>query len=171
MKKILTILTGITLFAGLAVAQKYAFVDTEYILNNIPSYKAAQEQLDKTSDEWQKEVESQYAEIEKMYKDYQAEKVLLTDDMRRNREDEIIDKEKAVKDLQKKYFGQEGALFKKRQELIKPIQDDIYQAVKDIATENGYAVIFDTSSGPTMLYFNPRYDVSDEVLQKLGYKN
>jgi outer membrane protein len=106
-----------------------------------------------------------------MYKDYQAEKVLLTDDMRNKREDEIIKKEKEVKDLQKKYFGQDGALFRKRQELVKPIQDDIYQAVKDIATENGYAVIFDTSSGPTMLYFNPRYDVSDEVLQKLGYKN
>ena len=171
MKRILSILTGIALFTGLATAQKYAFVDTEYILNNIPSYKAAQEQLDKTSEEWQKEVESQYAEIEQMYKDYQAEKVLLTDDMRRKHEDEIINKEKAVKDLQKKYFGQDGALFKKRQELVKPIQDDIYEAVKDIATENGYAVIFDSSSGPTMLYFNPRYDVSDEVLQKLGYKN
>ncbi len=171
MKRILSILTGIALFAGLATAQKYAFVDTEYILNNIPSYKAAQEQLDKTSEEWQKEVESQYTEIEQMYKDYQAEKVLLTDDMRKKREDEIINKEKTVKDLQKKYFGQDGALFKKRQELVKPIQDDIYEAVKDIATENGYAVIFDSSSGPTMLYFNPRYDVSDEVLQKLGYKN
>jgi len=171
MKRILSILAGITLLAGLATGQKYAFVDTEYILNNIPSYKAAQEQLDKTSEEWQKEVESQYGEIEQMYKDYQAEKVLLTDDMRKKREDEIINKEKAVKDLQKKYFGQDGALFKKRQELVKPIQDDIYEAVKDIATENGYAVIFDTSSGPTMLYFNPRYDVSDEVLQKLGYKN
>lgn len=171
MKKIISILAGIVMFTGLTIAQKYAFVDTEYILNNIPSYKAAQEQLDNTSEEWQKEVESQYAEIEKMYKDYQAERVLLTDDMRKKREDEIITKEKAVKDLQKKYFGQDGALFKKRQELIKPIQDDIYQAVKDIATESGYAVIFDTSSGPSMLYFNPRYDVSDEVLQKLGYKN
>lgn len=159
------------LFAGFVIGQKYAFVDTEYILNNIPSYKAAKEQLDNTSEEWQKEIESKYADIDKMYKDYQAEKVLLTDEMRRKREDEIIDKEKAVKDLQKKYFGQDGDLFKKRQELIKPIQDDIYQAVKDIATESGYAVIFDTSSGPTMLYFNPRYDVSDEVLQKMGYKN
>ncbi|MBN2214382.1 MAG: OmpH family outer membrane protein [Bacteroidales bacterium] len=171
MKRILLIPALVALFSVMAFGQKYAFVDTEYILSNIPSYKAAQDQLDKTSEEWQKEVESQYAEIEKMYKDYQAEKVLLTDDMRRKREDEIINKEKEVKELQKKYFGQDGALFVKRQELVKPIQDDIYQAVKDIATENGYAVIFDTSSGPTMLYFNPRYDVSDEVLQKLGYKN
>jgi len=106
-----------------------------------------------------------------MYKDYQAEKVLLTDEIRKTREDEIINKEKEVKELQKNYFGQSGSLYKKRQELIKPIQDEIYKAVKDIATESGYAVIFDTSSGPTMLYTNPRYDVSDEVLEKLGYKN
>ncbi len=171
MKKILFVLAISTFFSGLVLGQKYAFVDTEYILGNIPSYKAAQEKLDNLSAEWQKEVEAQYAEIDKMYKDYQAEKVLLTEDMRQKREDNIVNKEKAVKDLQKKYFGQDGTLFQKRQELIKPIQDDIYQAVKDIATENGYAVIFDTSSGPTMLYFNPKYDVSDEVLQKLGYKN
>ncbi len=106
-----------------------------------------------------------------MYKDYQAERVLLSEDMRKQREDMIINKEKEAKELQKSYFGQEGALFKKRQELIQPIQDDIYKAIKDLATENGYAVIFDSSSGATMIYTNPRYDISDEVLQKLGYKN
>ncbi len=171
MKKIIVTLTGLILAIGIAVAQKYAFVDTEYILNHIPSYKAAKSQLDKTSEEWQKEIETKYTEIEQMYKDYQAEKVLLTDEIRKTREDEIINKEKEVKELQKNYFGQSGSLYKKRQELIKPIQDEIYKAVKDIATESGYAVIFDTSSGPTMLYTNPRYDVSDEVLEKLGYKN
>ena len=171
MKRISLLLAGLMLSFGLAVAQKYAFVDTEYILNNIPSYKAAQEQLDKTSEEWQKEVEAKYAEIEKMYKDYQAERVLLSEDMRRQREESIVTKEKEVKELQKSYFGQEGALFKKRQELIQPIQDDIYKAIKDLATENGYAVVFDSSSGPSMIYTNPRYDISDEVLQKLGYKN
>lgn len=171
MKKILSLLSVLVISAGFAVAQKYAFVDTEYILNNIPSYKAAQEQLDKTSQEWQQEVESQYAEIDQMYKDYQAEKVLLTEDMRKKREDAIINKERSVKESQKKYFGPEGMLYQKRQELVKPIQDEIYNAVKNIATENGYAVIFDTASGATMLYFNPRYDVSDEVLQKLGYKD
>lgn len=165
------LLAGLLLTLGLTVAQKYAFVDTEYILNNIPNYKAAQEQLDKFSADWQKEVEAKYAEIEKMYKDYQAERVLLSEDMRRQREEAIVNREKEVKELQKTYFGQEGALYKKRQELIQPIQDDIYKAIKDLATENGYAVIFDTSSGPTMIYTNPRYDVSDEVLQKLGYKN
>jgi outer membrane protein len=171
MKRTLTIITTLLLVAGFASAQKYALVDTDYILNNIPSYKAAQEQLDKISADWQKEVEAKYVEIEKMYKDYQAERVLLSEDMRKQREDAIINKEKEAKDLQKNYFGEEGALYKKRQELIQPIQDEIYKAIKDLATENGYAVVFDSSSGPTMIYTNPRYDVSDEVLQKLGYKN
>ncbi len=171
MKKLLFLIAGLLLPLGLAVAQKYALVDTEYILNNIPTYKSAQQQLDKISEDWQKEIEGKYAEIEKMYKDYQAERVLLSEDMRKQREDAIVNREKEVKELQKSYFGQDGALFKKRQELIKPIQDDIYKAIKDIATEGGYAVIFDSSSGPTMIYTNPRYDISDEVLQKLGYKN
>jgi len=171
MRKYIIILFVLMVMAGITSAQKYAFVDTEYILNNIPSYKAAKDKLDNISEEWQKEIETKYSEIEQMYKDYQAEKVLLTDEMRRKREDQIISKEQEVKELQKDYFGQDGSLFKKRQELIKPIQDEIYKAVKDIATEGGYAVIFDTSSGPTMLYTNPRYDVSDEVLEKLGYKN
>lgn len=171
MKKIYLLIMACLLPLGFAAAQKYAFVDTEYILNNIPNYKAAQEQLDKVSADWQKEIEGKYTEIEKMYKDYQAERVLLSEEMRRQREDVIVNKEKEVKELQKTYFGQEGALYKKRQELIQPIQDDIYKAIKDLATENGYAVIFDTSSGPSMIYTNPRYDVSDEVLQKLGYKN
>jgi outer membrane protein len=171
MKRMILVLTGLLLPLSLTLAQKYAFVDTEYILNNIPNYKAAQEQLDKFSLDWQKEIEAKYAEIEKMYKDYQAERVLLSEDMRRQREETIVNKEKETKELQKSYFGQDGALFKKRQELIQPIQDEIYKAIKDLATENGYAVIFDTSSGPSMIYTNPRYDLSDEVLQKLGYKN
>jgi outer membrane protein len=171
MKRVIFMLVALLLPFGLAMAQKYAMVDTEYILNHIPSYKAAQTQLDKISADWQKEIEGKYADIEKMYKDYQAEKVLLSDEMRKQREDAILSKEKEVKELQKSYFGQDGALFKKRQEFIKPIQDDIYKAVKDLATENGYAVIFDSSSGASMIYTNPRYDISDEVLQKLGYKN
>jgi len=171
MKKIILLLTVFCLSAFVGIAQKYAFVDTEYILNNIPAYKAAKEQLDKVSQDWQKEVEAKYAEIDQMYKDYQAERVLLAEDMRKKREEIIVNKEKEVKELQKNYFGNSGALFKKRQELIQPIQDEIYKAVKDMATEGGYAVIFDTSSGPSMIYTNPRYDISDEVLQKLGYKN
>ncbi len=157
--------------ASMVLAQKFAFVDSEYILSNIPSYKSAQEQLDKISAEWQKEIEVKYADIDKMYKAFQSEKVLLTDEMKTKREDEIVKKEQEVKDLQKKYFGRDGSLFKKRQELVKPIQDQVYNAVKEISIEQGFAVIFDTASNPSIMYSNPKNDKSDEVLQKLGYKN
>jgi len=171
MKKIVLTLSALILSMGVGLSQKYAFVDTEYILSNIPTYKAAQDQLDQLSKEWEEEISVMYAEVEKMYRDYQSEEVLLTQEMKRKREDEIITKEKEVKDLQNKYFGREGDLFQKRQELIKPIQDEVYNAVKEIAVEGNYAVIFDTSSGPSLLYTNPRYDLSDDVLEKLGYKN
>jgi len=170
MKKAL-VLFMVILLPGAVMAQKYGFVDSDYILNNIPNYKAAQEQLNKLSEEWQKEVEGVYTEIEKLYKDYQAERVLLSEDMRLKREEEIVNREREAKELQNSYFGQEGMLYKKRQELTEPIQEEVYDAISDMATEEGYAAIFDSASGPFMLYFNPRYDLSDEVLQKLGYKN
>lgn len=165
---------AITLLLFVAItanAQKFAFVDTEYILNNIPSYKAAQTDLEAQAAEWQKEIETRYQEIEKMYREYQAEKVLLTQEMRTNREEEIIKAEQEVKTLQKDYFGEEGLLFKKRQEKIGPIQDEIYNAITELSNESGYAIIFDSASGPTVMYTNPRYDISDEVLERLGYKN
>ena len=170
MKRILII--ALILATGLTVsAQKFAFVDTEYILNNIPSYNAAQSDLEAQASEWQQEIELRYKEIEKMYREYQAEKVLLTQEMRNKREEDIIKAEHEVKTLQKDYFGEDGLLFKKRQEKIGPIQDQIYNALKEIANEGGYAIIFDSASGPTVMYTNPRYDISDEVLERLGYKN
>jgi outer membrane protein len=171
MKTLILNIAALFLLSGLVMAQKYAFVDTDYILNRIPSYKAAQDQLDKLSEEWQTDVENVYAEIEKMYKDYQTEKVLLSEEMQVKKEEEIVNKEQAAKDLQKEYFGREGSLYKKRQELVKPIQDEVYRIVKEIATEGNYAVIFDTASGANMIYTDPKYDKSDEVLEKLGYKN
>ena len=170
MKKILFIVAFLVV-AGAAMAQKYAFVDTEYILNNIPAYTAAQQQLDQISGQYQKELEAMHAELDKMYKDYQAEAVLLSDDMKRKREDVIISKEKEYKNLQRQYFGPEGDLFKKREALVKPIQDDIFNVVQDIANEGSYAVIFDKAGSTSMLYTNPKFDLSDQVLQKLGYKN
>lgn len=170
MKKILFV-AAFLIVAGAAMAQKYAFVDTEYILNNIPAYTAAQQQLDQISGQYQKELEAMHSELDKMYKDYQTEAVLLSDDMKRKREDVIISKEKEYKNLQRQYFGQDGDLFKKREALIKPIQDDIFNAVQDIANEGSYAVIFDKSGSMSMLYTNPKFDLSDQVLQKLGYKN
>jgi outer membrane protein len=171
MKRLASILSIFLLATGIGLAQKYAFVDTEYILDRIPAYKAAQDQLDKLAQDWQEEIETMYGGIEKMYQDFQAEKVLLTEEMKTKKEEEIITKEKEVKDLQQKYFGRDGNLFDKRQELIKPIQDEVYRAVKEIASEGNYAVIFDTASGANMLYTNPKYDKSDDVLEKLGYKN
>ena len=172
MKKLITTLAFSVLAVSFSMAQKFAFVDTKYIMSNIPSYNAAQTELDKLSDQYENEVSGLYENIDKMYREYQAEKVLLTDEMKSKREEEIIQKERDAKKLQNDYFGQEGLLFKKRQELIKPIQDEVYDAIKEIANENGYAVIFDSfSSGEIMMYTNPRYDVSDEVLQRLGYKN
>ena len=170
MKKILIIAVAL-MVSGALFAQKFAYIDSEYILNNIPAYKSAQDQIDKFSDTWQKEVEALYTNIDKMYKTYQSEKVLLTEEMKKKREEEIVSKEKEAKELQNKYFGQEGALFKKREELVKPIQDEVNKAMKEMAIEGGYSIIFDSSSGATLLYTDPKFDKSDAILQKLGYKN
>jgi len=170
MKKIFILAAFVVVSATAAMAQKFAYVDTEYILANIPEYKQAQAELDKTSVNWQKEIETKYTEIDKLYKAYQAEQILLTEDMKKKREAEIVGKEKEVKDLQKQHFGVDGDLFKKRQELVKPIQDKVYNAVKEIAEKQTYAVIFDKSSDLTMLFTNPKYDKSDDVLEAMGYK-
>jgi outer membrane protein len=171
MKKIGVFTLIMIMSTAMAVAQKYAFVDSEYIRKNIPAFTTAQEQLDKLSEQWEKEVADGYAVVEQMYKDYQNESVLLSQDMKTKREEAIIAKEKEMKELQNKYFGMEGELFKKRQELVKPIQDEILKAIKDIAVEGSYAVIFDTASGGNILFANPKYDISDQVLEKLGYNN
>ena len=171
MKRI-SILTAMMLLTTVAAfAQKYAFVDTEYIRKNIPAFNTAQDQLDKLSKQWEKEVADGYSVVEQMYKSYQNESVLLTQDMKTKREEAIVSKEKEMKDLQNKYFGVQGELFKKREELVKPIQDEILKAIKEIAVEGSYAVIFDSAAGGNILFANPKYDISDQVLQKLGYKN
>ncbi len=171
MKKLIVTLSVILFTMTLGFSQKYVFVDTEYILSKIPSYEAAQKQLDELSVGWQKDIEAIYGEIDKMYKDYQSEKVLLTEEMRTKRENSIINKEKEVKELQKKRFGKSGDLYKKRQELVKPIQDQVFDAIKEVATEGNWAGIFDTANNTNLLYSDPKYDKSDEVLKKLGYKN
>ena len=168
-KKSILILAAVIMSASTAVAQKIGYVDTEYILNQIPEYKAAKAELDKTSADWQKEIEAKYAEIDKLYKTYQAEQILLTDDLRKKRENEIVNKEKEAKDLQKQRFGTDGDLFKKRMELVKPIQDKVYNAVKTIAEKGGLAIIFDKASDMMMLYANTKYDKSDDILVFLGY--
>lgn len=170
MKKFISLTIMALVMTTAVQAQKFAFVDTEYILRNIPSYEAAQDELDKISADWEEEVKAEYEAIEEMYKSYKAERVLLSEEMRQKREEEIIKREAAVKELQQKYFGAEGELFKKREELVKPIQDAVYKAVKELSAEGAYAIIFDTAGGASILYSNPRYDKSDEILEKMGYK-
>ncbi len=164
------IVLALLLTSTFAFSQSFGYVDTEYILENIPDYKDAQGELDKLSIEWQKQLERRYSEIDKMYKNYQAEQILLTEDMKVKREDEIIKKEKAAKEYQKEKFGVDGELFQKRKELVKPIQDKVYKAISEIANYKKLGVIFDKASGLTMLYTNPKYNRSDDVLKKMGYK-
>ncbi len=168
MKNLYALLICVGVYYG-AVAQRFAYVDSQYILNKIPEYKTAQDALNQQSVQWQKEIEAKYSEIDQLYKSYKADEVLLTQDMKEKRQAEIEQKEQAVKDLQKQRFGVNGDLFKKRQELVKPIQDKIYDAVQDLAEKDNLAVIFDKSSDLTMLYTNPKYDKSDEILKAMGY--
>lgn len=169
MKKIVLTL-ALALIAATAVdAQKFALVDMDYILKAIPAYETANEQLDQLSKKWQKEVENMLAETQTMYKNYQTELVFLTDDMKVKREEEIVAKEKEANELKRKYFGVEGELYKKRESLMKPIHEEIFTAVQSVATEKGYQLIIDKSSDMSLVYAAPKIDISDEVLEKLGY--
>lgn len=171
MKKILLTLTVmITAWLG-ASAQKFALVDMEYILKQVPNYEMANEQLRQLSARWQKEVEQVSRDADTMYKKYLADKVFLTEDQIKKREEEIVAKEKEATDLRYKYFGPEGELYKKRQTLMKPIQDDVYNAVKKVSEERGYQCVFDRASSANIVFASPRIDISNEVLAKLGYSN
>tara|TARA_B110000879_G_scaffold25370_1_gene34129 strand:+ start:1126 stop:1728 length:603 start_codon:yes stop_codon:yes gene_type:complete len=164
-----TLLLGlIAVVSTQANAQRFAYVDSDYILSQMPSYKSAQNQIDEKSKKWQEEIDNKFEAIDKLYKQYQAEKVLLTKDMQTKRENEIIEKEREAKKLQNDKFGYEGELFKKREELIKPVQDKVYEAINKVAKNNGLDFIFDKSGDMLMLVSNPKYDRSDEVLEELG---
>jgi outer membrane protein len=169
MKKIIFILVVSFLVVTTTQAQKFAYVDTDYILNKIPEFKQAQDKLDDFSADWQKEIEGKYADVEQMYRAYQQEQVLLTDEMKTKREEAIIAKENAAKNLQQKYFGPTGDLYTKRQELIKPIQDKIQNAIQQLAANNKYQIIFDSSSDLILLYKDNNLDQSDKVLELMGY--
>lgn len=157
----------ISLATGLT-AQRYAYVDTDYILKNLSSYNTAQKELDRVSIQWQTEIEQRYDAVDRLIKAYQAEKVLLTEDMRKEREDEIARKQTEAKELQRQRFGVDGDLFQRRQELIQPIQDEIYNAIKEVAQGGGFSVIFDKAKESNILYADPKYDRSDRVLTRLG---
>jgi outer membrane protein len=169
MKKIII---SLCLLAGVALAghaQKFAMVDMEYIMKNIPSYESANDQLNQVSKKWQSDVEAQMQEVQKMYKNYQTELVFLSEDMKAKREEEIVAKEKAAQELKRNYFGPEGELFKKRQSLMKPIQDEVYSAIQDICKDKDLELVFDKSSSMNIIFTSPKLDISDVVLKKLGY--
>lgn len=168
MKKSILLAIAIAFSLG-SHAQRFGYVDTDFILESIPEYQKGQQDLDEISVQWQSEIEKMYAEIDRMYKEYQAEQILLTDDMKRKREEQIIGKEKEAKEKQKQRFGFQGDLFRKRQEFTKPIQDKVYSAIKEVADARGYAVIFDKAGTLTMLYTSAKYDLSEDILDELGY--
>ena len=170
MKKIFIIAFCFSLLALTASAQRYAVIDSKYILDKLPDYKAAQKKLDQFSEQWQQEIDQKQALVDKMVKDYDAEQVMLSDVLKKKREDEIYNKEKELRDLQKKHFGFEGDLFRKRQELIKPVQDKVYAAVQKLAIEKQYDFILDKSEGITIIFADPKLDRSEDVLRNLGVK-
>jgi len=151
-------------------AQRYAIIDSKYILDKIPDYREAQKRLDQFSELWQQEIDQRQTALDKMFKEYDAEQVMLPDDLKKKREDELFNKEKELRDQQKKRFGFEGDLFRKRQELIKPIQDKVYNAVQKLAVEKQYDFILDKSEGITVIFADPKLDRSDDVLRNLGVK-
>ena len=157
-------------FVAMSNAQRYAVIDSKYILEKLPDYKTSQTKLDLTSVQWQLEIEKKQTELDKMYKDYDAEQVMLSNELKKKREDELFNLEKEVRDLQKKRFGFEGDLFKMRQQLIKPIQDRVYVAIQKLAIERSYDFILDKSEGITVIFADPKLDKSDEVLKFLSVK-
>ena len=170
MKKLLLAGACLILMAVAAHAQRYAIVDSKYILEKMQDYKDAQKKLDQQSEEWQKEIEGKQANLDRMYKEYEAEQVMLTDELKKKREDQLFNLEKELRDLQRKRFGFEGDLFKKRQELIKPIQDKVYNAIQKIAAQRSYDFILDKSEGITVIFADPKLDRSEDVLKELGVK-
>ena len=155
---------------GISAQQRYAVIDTKYILERIPAYKEADAKLKLVGEQWQKEIDDLQVQLDKMYKNYESEQFMLTDALKKKREDELFEKEKQVRDLQKKRFGYEGDLFNERQRLIKPVQDKVYDAIQKIAPSRSYDFVLDKSEGITIIFADPKLDKSDDVLKELGIK-
>jgi outer membrane protein len=171
MKKLLFVaLMVLGTAVGASAQQRYAVIDTKYILERIPAYKEADAKLKLIGEQWQKEIDDLQVQLDKMYKNYESEQFMLTEVLKKKREDELFEKEKQVRDLQKKRFGYEGDLFKERQRLIKPVQDKVYDAIQKIATSRSYDFVLDKSEGITIIFADPKLDKSDDVLKELGIK-
>jgi outer membrane protein len=170
MKKVFLLALCCAFLSSFSYAQRYAVIDTKYILEKMPEYKTAQKTLDDIASGWTKEISQMEGELNKMFRDFEAEQVMLSDDLKKKREDQLYSKEKALRDLQRQRFGFEGDLFKKRQELIKPVQDKVYNAVQKLAVQRGYDFILDKSEGITVIFADPKLEKSDDVLRELGVK-
>lgn len=171
MKKTLLIaLVLVCTVFSIQAQQRYAIIDTKYILERIPEYRDADKKLQQVGEQWQKEIDDKQVQLDKMYKNYEAEQFMLTEELRKKREDELFVKEKEIRDLQKKRFGYEGDLFKERQRLIKPVQDRVYNAVQKMALARSYDFVLDKSEGITVIFADPKLDKSDDILKELGIK-
>ncbi len=171
MKKIVLLIVIAFFATGYAQAQRYAIIDTKYILSKMKEYTDADEKLRDISEQWQKEIDNLQAQLNQMYKNYEAEQYMLSDDLKKKREDELFNKEKELRDLQKRRFGYEGDLFKERQKLVKPVQDKVYNVVQKMAIARGYDFILDKSEGITVIFADPKLDRSTDVLRELGVKD
>jgi outer membrane protein len=169
MKKSLLVF-GFLITALFGAAQKYAVVDTRYILDKMPEYRAAQQQLDVMAATWQKQIDSMQSSLDRLYREFDAEQVMLTAELKKRKEDQLFNKEKELRDLQRKRFGFEGDLFRKRQELVKPVQDKVYNAIQKLAASRGYDFVLDKSEGITIIFADPKLDKSEEVLRELGIR-
>ena len=169
MKKLFLVVSFLSI-AFIGTAQKYAVVDTRYILDRLPEYKTAQQQLDVMAAMWQKQIDSMQASLDRMYREFDAEQIMLTAELKKRKEDQLFAREKDLRDLQRKRFGFEGDLFRKRQELVKPVQDKVYNAIQKMAAAKGYDFVLDKSEGITIIFADPKLDKSEEVLKELGIR-
>jgi len=170
MKRLVVLFVGLLSLTQVAVAQKYGYVDTQYILESVPEYGTAQEELNKLSEQWQKEIEEKFGLVDKKQREFETEAILLPEEIKKQRQKEIDELRLGAMELQKQRFGVGGDLFKKREELIKPIQDRIFEAIQQVAVERQYSFVFDKANQSNLLYADPKFDISDAVLQKMGIK-
>ena len=171
MKNIFLLFISLAMATVTLQAQRYAIIDTKYILDKMPEYKEADKKLAQVTEQWQKEIDTKQSQLNNMYRNFEAEQFMLSDELRKKREDELFNMEKEVRDMQKKRFGFEGDLFKERQRLVKPVQDKVYNAIQKMAVNRGYDFVLDKSEGITVIFADPKLEKSEDVLRELGIKS
>ncbi len=171
MKKLILFFFSFIVATSFVSAQRYAIIDTKFILDKMPEYKNADQQLAQIGTQWQREIDDKQAQLTMMYRNFDAEQFMLSDELKKKREDQLFNMEKEIRELQKKRFGYEGDLFKERQKLVKPVQDKVYNAIQKMAVNRGYDFVLDKSEGITVIFADPKLDKSEEVLRELGVRS